>query len=93
MFNCEFEALEVIASWPEVAPLAVGEKTTLKVKLCPAERLAGSVRPLTVNAPLDTLACETVTLLLPAFAKVTVKACDCPVDRLPKLNAAGDAVI
>ncbi len=91
-FSCGFEALDAIASWPEAVPLVVGLKTTLKVTLCPAETLAGSVRPLIAKAPLDTLAPESVTLLLPAFATVTVRLFDCPIARVPKLNAVGEAV-
>ena len=92
-FTREFEALEEIVNWPETAPATVGVKTTLKVKLCPAERLAGSVRPPTAKAALDVLACEIVTALVPVFDKVALKVCDCPVNRLPKLKAAGEAAI
>jgi hypothetical protein len=92
-FSREFEALEEIANWPEAAPATLGVKTTLKVKLCPAGRLAGSVRPLTAKAAFDELACEIVTALVPVFVKVALKVCDCPADRLPKLKAAGEAVI
>jgi hypothetical protein len=91
--SCAFEALEEIVSCPEATPMTVGVKTTLKVKLCPAERLAGSDRPLTAKAAFDVLACEIETPLVPVFVKVALKDCDSPAKRLPKLKAAGEAEI
>jgi hypothetical protein len=91
--SCAFEALEEIVSCPEATPMTVGVKTTLKVKLCPAERLAGSDRPLSAKAAFDVLACEIETPLVPVFVRVALKVCDCPAKRLPKLKAAGEAEI
>jgi hypothetical protein len=73
IFSCGFEASETIARLPETEPETVGAKTTLNVRLCPAARLAGSDKPLAVNAALDMLACATVTLAVPVFFRVSVK--------------------
>ena len=43
------DAFEVIAMLPVAAPVVVGVKVTLKVVLCPADRIRGAVIPLTVN--------------------------------------------
>ncbi len=40
----------------EKAPAAVGVKVAFRVVLCPADRFAGRVRPLMLNAAPDTLA-------------------------------------
>ncbi len=93
MFSCGLEAFERIARLPETEPEAVGLKVTLNVSLCPAPRLAGSDKPLTVNAPLDMAACETVTLAVPLLFRVSVKVWEPPAGRLPKLRLAGEAAI
>jgi hypothetical protein len=93
MFSCELEAFERIARLPETEPETVGVKTTLNVRLCPAPRLADSDKPLTVNAPLDTAACETVTLAVPLLVSVSVKVREPPAWRFPKLRLAGEAAI
>lgn len=85
--------MERIDRLPETEPETVGVKTTLKVRLCPAPRLAGSDKPLTVNAALDMAACETVTLAVPVLVKASVKVWELPAGRFPKLRLAGDAAI
>jgi hypothetical protein len=45
----EFEALLVIATPPVTAPLACGANAMLKLVLCPAVSVKGSVIPLTLN--------------------------------------------
>jgi hypothetical protein len=93
MISCGLEALERIARLPETEPETVGVKTTLNVRLCPAPRLAGSDKPLAVNAPLDMAACETVTLAVPLLFRVSVKVWEPPGGRFPKLRLAGEAAI
>ena len=73
MLSCGFEAFERIARFPEIEPQAVGAKTTLKVKLCPAPRIVGRDKPLAVNAALDEATCEMVTLAVPVLVSVSVK--------------------
>jgi hypothetical protein len=89
MFNCESDALDKMARVPEIEPGAVGENTTLNVRLCPAERVAGNDSPLTVNGALDMLAPEIVTLALPMFVSVSVSVCEPSGRMLPKFRLAG----
>lgn len=56
-----FVALLVNVTLPEVAPLAVGVNVMVKLALCPALRLRGSVRPLSANSALLDAADEIVT--------------------------------
>ena len=93
MLSCGLEALEKIARVPETEPETAGVKRTLNVRLCPAPRLVGSDKPLIVNAPLDMLACETVTLVVPVLLSVSVKVWEPPGGRFPKLRLAGEAAI
>jgi len=71
VFNCASDALEKIASVPDTDPDAVGENTTLNVRLCPGARVAGNDSPPTANAELETLAPEIVTFALPVFVSVS----------------------
>lgn len=66
------EPSDVTAMLPVALPLVVGAKVTPKVKLCPADRVSGKVRPLMVNAddPV-TVACETVTVVPPVLVSVS----------------------
>ena len=93
MFSCGLEAFERIARLPETEPETMGLKTTLNVRLCPAPRLTGSDKPLTVNAVLDIAACETVTPAVPLLFRVSVKVWEPPARRFPKLRLAGEAEI
>jgi hypothetical protein len=92
MFSCGSAALDRIARLPETEPDAVGMKTTLKVRLCPAPIFAGNDNPLALNAALDMPACEIVTLLVPLLVRFSVKVWELPAGRLPKLRVAGEAV-
>ena len=51
----------------------------------------GVVNPLIVNPVPVTLACETVTLAVPLFVRVTAAESVAPVTRLPKFKFAGFA--
>ena len=93
MFSWASEAFERIARFPEIAPETVGVKTTPNVRLCPAAKFAGRGKPLAVNAPFDMPLCEIVTLVVPVLVRVSVKVCEVPGARLPKVRLAGEAVI
>jgi hypothetical protein len=93
MFSWGSEALERIARFPEIAPETVGVKTTLKVRLCPAPKFRGKDKPLTVKAPLDMLTCEIVTLVDSVLVRISVKLCEPPGGRFPKLRLTGEAEI
>ena len=67
-----FEPSDVMFTLPDTALAAVGLNFTLKLAVCPAERLRGRARPLMLNCPPETLAAEIVTLLPPVFFKVVV---------------------
>ena len=74
---------------PETLLASVGVKTALNVELFPGVMVNGVVSPLRVKPLPVTLACEIVTLELPAFDKV--KACELltPITTLPKLALVG----
>jgi len=93
ILSCGLEASETIVRFPAIEPETVGAKTTPNVRLCPAPKLAGRDNPLGVNAALDELACETVTLVVPVFVRTSVTVCEVPGKRLPKLRLAGVGTI
>jgi len=49
MVRVGLDPFEVIVMLPVAAPVAVGVKVTLKVVLCPADKIRGAAIPLTVN--------------------------------------------
>ena len=65
-----FDASETRVNVPEDVPLVVGAKVTLNDMLCPAAKVAGSDRPLTLNAADETPACVMFTLVPPLFFTV-----------------------
>lgn len=87
MFRRGFEAVEITARSPELAPEVPGANTTLKVRLCPDASLTGSDMSLTLNAGLDTLAFDTVTLVFPVFVRVSFSVCDPPGGRAGRSRA------
>jgi hypothetical protein len=89
MFSVEFEALLVNARFPATAPLDCGEKSRLKVVLCPAFKVTGKLRPVMLKPLPVTLACEIVTLDAPEFVRVSESVFEFPVCTLPKLRLAG----
>jgi hypothetical protein len=93
MLSRESDALERMVKVPEIEPEAVGENTTLNVRLCPTERITGNDSPLKVNAALDMLVPEIVALALPVFVRVSVSVCALPGRMLPKLRLGADAAI
>jgi hypothetical protein len=74
---------------PEALPAAPGAKLAEKVVLCPLSNVMGSDGLVMLKPVPDTVACEIVTVIVPAF--VIVKFC-VPVEptaTLPKLRLAG----
>jgi hypothetical protein len=85
-------ALLLIERVPLAAPLAAGEKTTLKLVLWPAASVTGGARPLTLKPVPLAEARETVTLV--ALPLVRVTECDCwlPTWTDPRFKLAGLAL-
>ncbi len=91
MARGELLALLETVTLPERLPEVVGVNVTPKEVDCPAARVTGNARLVALNPVPLTLICETDTLELPVFAKVTVCVPVVPVVMLPKLSTAGDA--
>lgn len=87
----ELVALSVILNVVEVEPLLPGLKFTAAEILCPAARVLGRVRLLSVNSVFVVLAAEMVTGTDPAL-RVTVCVDVVPTVTLPKLKLVGDTV-
>ena len=84
-----FEAVELIVTLP-VAELAVwGVKATVKVALCPAVSVNGTVRPLRLNPDPLTVAWLILTLLPPVLVIVSEAVCWLPTFTLPKFSLDG----
>src|ERR1700730_3645208 len=71
--NFVFDPTSVSATFPPLHPIALGVKVTLRLKLCPGLRTSGRLNGDTLYSRSLVLTCETVTLLAPPLAKVTVK--------------------
>lgn len=67
----EFVALLVTATLPLTLPTAAGANPTVRARLCPAASVTPPENPLTVNAALETLTWEMVTLPVPSLVKLT----------------------
>jgi len=91
MVRGELVALLVTVTLPEKLPEVVGANVMLKDVDCPAARVRGSAKPVALNPAALILICETDTLELPVFARVTECVPLVPVVMLPKLSEAGDA--
>jgi len=87
-----FEAVELIVKVPELAPVAVGANTALKLVVWPAPRVMGNVGPVKLKPVPLALALETVTLEPPVFVIVTGVLWLVPVFTFPKLTLVGLAV-
>jgi hypothetical protein len=77
---------------PVALPGAVGENLAVKDVLCPAVSVDGADRPVMLNPVPDVLTCETATLAVPEFVRVTLTDPLAPTSRPPKLMLAGFAV-
>jgi hypothetical protein len=84
-----FDPSDATAMLPDALPVAVGLNFTVKLALCPAFRVTGSVSPLMENCAPVTFAAEMVRLLPPEFVSVSVTLWVTPTCTLPKLTLAG----
>ena len=85
-------ASDVIVRLPLLLPADAGVNTALKVVLCPAFRLTGSVGPLKVNPVPVTAAFEIVTVEPPELVTTTATDLLLPSVTLPKTTLLGLAV-
>jgi hypothetical protein len=89
----ESVALLVSERLPVTLPAAAGAKLTLKLAVWPALSASGSVGPVKLKPVPVIAACETVTLAVPVFAKVTAWVLlVLPTVTSPKLRLAGLAL-
>jgi len=83
----ELLALPTTDTLPNTLPAAVGANPTLSETLCPAARLSGNDKPLTLKPAPVTFSCERLTVLLPEFVRATVCApLVLPTITFPKLK-------
>jgi len=82
----EFVALLASVTLPGNLPRATGANAASNVADCPGARIKPAETPLAVNRAPETLTFETVTLELPAFVRVTLKALLFPRGTFPKLK-------
>jgi hypothetical protein len=67
----EFDAVLATVTSPPTHPVEVGEKSTVRLTLCPAATVAGRVKPETlIPEPFGVIA-EIVMLVVPLFDRVT----------------------
>src|SRR2546425_3321327 len=74
---------------PVTLPALVGAKATLKLVLCPALRVSGTVRPVMLKPFPEGVACEMVTLPVPELIRVMVCELRVPTATSPKLALGG----
>lgn len=67
-----FEPSEVIATLPDVVPLAVGANLTVKLVLCPALKVTGRLMPLRLNPEPEAVAPVIFRLEPPELVRVCV---------------------
>jgi hypothetical protein len=88
-FRAGLDAFEVIARLPLTLLPDVGAKVVLKLRLWPAFRVIGKLRPLMLNPEPVALAAEMVTLAPPEFVIVSASVWEVPTWTLPKPRLAG----
>jgi hypothetical protein len=81
-------ALLTTDTLPVTLPEVVGLKITLKVVVCPAAKVRGSVRPLVLKPAPETLIWEMVTLEV-ELVSVTGRVLLLPTATFPKLTLVG----
>ena len=86
MLIVELRALLMIDMVPVTLPPTAGANSTLKVALSRACRVRGNTSPLMLKPAPVTVACETVTLRVPVFVRVTLRVRLVPTVTLPKLR-------
>ena len=74
---------------PVMLPALAGAKATLKLVLCPALRVSGTVRPVMLKPFPEGVACEMVTLPVPELIRVMVWELRVPTATSPKLTLVG----
>src|SRR3989449_10701390 len=74
---------------PVTLPALVGAKATLKLVLCPALRVSGTVRPVMLKPFPEGVACEMVILPVPELIRVMVWVLRVPTATSPKLTLVG----
>ena len=89
MLKLGFTPLEVILTLPLAAPLAVGEKSTVKDVLWPAFNVKGTVSPLKLNPLPLAAAAEIVRLVPPELVRVPASDFEVPTWMFPKLKLVG----
>ena len=94
----EFEALLTILIAPVAGPLVVGEKAAVSERVCPAERLAPPLNPLTLKPAPLTATCETLMVVAPELVMVKGKEPEVPIRtlpnaRLPVLNEMAEVAV
>lgn len=87
--SVEFEALLVIDTLPDAAPVAVGLKVAVNVVFAPAFTVCGVLRPLMVNPVPETDPFDMVTATLPLLVSVISCAPLLPTNTLPKATGEG----
>jgi hypothetical protein len=92
MLKLGFAPFEVTLTLPLAAPLAVGEKSTVKDVLWPAANVKGKVSPLKLNPVPLAAAAETVRLVPPVLVRVSDKLVLLPTWTLPKARLVGFGV-
>jgi len=65
------DALLVMAMLPVATPEAVGAKVAVRLRVCPALKVAGSEKPLILNPVPVTAACEMERADPPVLVRVT----------------------
>jgi len=78
MLKLRFAPFEVTLTLPLAAPLAVGEKSTVKDVLWPAANVKGKVSPLKLNPVPLAVAAEIVRLVPPELVSVSDKLVPLP---------------
>ena len=74
---------------PLAAPLAVGEKSTVKGVLWPALNVKGNAIPLRLNPVPLAVAAEIVMVVPPELVKLSVSDFEVPTWMFPKLKLDG----
>jgi len=85
-----FEALLVNDSAPDTVPVAVGEKLTLKLWLCPTLIVIGNVSPLKANPAPVSVSAVTVTLPPVALSVPDCSGLVVPTVTLEKVKLPGE---
>ena len=78
MLKLGFEPLDVMLTLPLAAPLAVGEKSTVKDVPWPAISVTGGARPLRLNPLPLAAAAEMVSVVPPVLVSVPVSDFEVP---------------